>query len=57
MNEQDLDLIYTKLCQKLGELDEERMRMALARLTLLLMKRVADRPAVEEAIEIAMQVE
>lgn len=57
MNEEDLDVLYTKLCRKLSELDESQLQMALARLTLLLMKRVGARQLVDEAIEIALQVE
>ncbi|WP_169457955.1 DUF2783 domain-containing protein [Ottowia thiooxydans] len=57
MNEEDLDALYTKLCEKLGPLDPSQVQMALARLTLLLMKRVGARHAVDEAIEIALQTD
>lgn len=57
MNEEDLDALYTKLCERLGTLDPSQVQMALARLTLLLMKRVGARQAVDEAIDIALQME
>jgi len=57
MNEEDLDALYTKLCERLGPLDPSQVQMALARLTLLLMKRVGARQAVDEAIDIALQME
>lgn len=57
MKDEDLDALYTKLCERLGTLDPSQVQMALARLTLLLMKRVGARQAVDEAIEIALQME
>ncbi|MET4577710.1 DUF2783 domain-containing protein [Ottowia thiooxydans] len=57
MNEEDLDALYTKLCEKLGPLDPSQVQMVLARLTLLLMKRVGTRQAVDEAIAIALQTD
>ncbi len=57
MNEEDLDALYTKLSERLGTLDPSQVQMALARLALLLMKRVGARQSVDEAIEIALQLE
>ncbi|MGB3070376.1 MAG: hypothetical protein WBC18_17605 [Ottowia sp.] len=57
MNDEDLDVLYTKLCERMGSLDPSQVQMVLARLALLLMKRVDARQAVDEAIELALQVE
>lgn len=57
MNDEDLDALYTKLCERLGALDPSQVQMALARLALLLMKRVGVRQPIDEAIEVALQVE
>ncbi len=50
MSEEELDETYTTLCLALTEAGESRTPMVLARLSLLLMKQVADAQTVREAI-------
>ena len=55
MNEEELDAVYTRLCHALTGAGEEATPGVLARLVLLLMKRVGDKAAIDEAIDIAMK--
>lgn len=53
LNADDLDDLYTRACDVMTELGEERTELFLARLTLLLIKQVGDRDRVIAAIEAA----
>ena len=55
MNEEELDAIYTRLCNALTGAGEEATPAVLARLVLLLMKRVGDKAVIDEAIDIALR--
>lgn len=50
MSDEELDESYAMLCQALTEAGEQHTPMILARLSLLLMKQVADVATVREAI-------
>lgn len=50
MSDEELDETYALLCHALTEAGETHTPMILARLSLLLMKQVADVEAVREAI-------
>jgi hypothetical protein len=50
MSDEELDETYTALCHTLTEAGESRTPLILARLSLLLMKQVADAQIVREAI-------
>lgn len=55
MSEQELDEVYTRLCHGLTEAGEAHTPAILARLVLLLMKRVDDAAAIHEAIGQALE--
>lgn len=55
MTEQELDEVYTKLCYGLTAVGEQQTPMVLARLALLLMKKVDDAAAVDRAIDEALE--
>lgn len=50
MSDEELDETYTALCHTLTEAGETHTPLILARLSLLLMKQVADVPTIREAI-------
>ncbi len=57
MSEQELDEVYTRLCHGLTDAGEAHTPAVLARLVLLLMKRVDDAAAIHEAIGCALAPE
>jgi hypothetical protein len=51
MNAQDLEDVYDRLCQRLTAAGEANTPMVLARLALLMMNKLGDRPAIEALID------
>lgn len=56
MTDQELDDAYTATCRTLAEVGEERSRLYLARLALLLMLELDDPAAIQRAITQARAV-
>jgi hypothetical protein len=55
MSDDELDAVYTHLCQALGAQGEAQAPLMLARLALLLIDQLGDAPAAHALIEAAAQ--